>query len=55
LAQRLVDGAQPKRVREINRIPSGESVEVEAAGEADGVFLGETTGRRIIVAIATAE
>ena len=35
---------EPEWIREINRIASRVSVEVEAAGEADGVFLGEMTG-----------
>jgi hypothetical protein len=32
--------AQPKRIREVDRIPAREPVEVEPSGEPDGIRLG---------------
>ncbi len=46
------DGVQPKRVIEIDRIAAGEAIEVQAAGEAEGIFLRKPSTARIIVPIA---
>jgi hypothetical protein len=40
---------QTERVAKIDRIAAGESVQVEAAGEAEGIFLRKTPDRREIV------
>jgi hypothetical protein len=44
----LVFRAQPKRITEIDRVAVGKPVEVEAAGEPDGIFLGKPPGFRIV-------
>jgi hypothetical protein len=35
-----ISRAQPKRIREVDRIPTREPVEVEPSGEPDGIGLG---------------
>ncbi len=42
-------GTQPKRVAEVDRVAAREAVEVEAAGEAEGIFLRETPDRTCVV------
>src|SRR6266568_1658427 len=40
---------QPERVAEIHRIPGGVTIQIQASGQANGVFLRETPDRREIV------
>ena len=45
------DGAESERVAKIHRITAGEAVEVEAAGEAEGIFLRETPDRTWVLCL----
>jgi hypothetical protein len=42
----LVLRTQPKRITEVDRITVGVAVEIEASGDADGIFLGKKPPRR---------
>ena len=41
--------AQPKRIREVDRIPVGKPVEIEPPREPDRIFLGNASRDRIVV------
>lgn len=47
--------AQPKRIREVHRIPARKPVQVQPAREPDEVFLGEAPGDRVIVPVAAVQ
>ncbi len=49
-ARHIVFGrAQPERIGEVDRIAVGEAIEVEAAGEAEGIFLRKSPDRTCVV------